>query len=142
MGTTTFSGPVKAGTVREGASANVGYVVMSQSEAITELGANTASSIIIPANSQIMNMYVLVQTAWDGGTNTIDVGTSADPDLYCDGLPATALGNHRVTATYTGTEAKWKDVGTSDVTVYYDSVAGGNGVGVLTVEYLQNRNLS
>ena len=142
MGTTTFSGPVKAGTIREGASANVGFVVMSQSAAITELAANTATSIIIPANSQISNMYVLVQTAWDGGTNTLDVGTSADPDLFCDGLAATALGNHRVTAAATGTEASWKDIGTSDVTVYYDSVAGGNGVGVLTVEYLQNRNLS
>ena len=142
MGTTTFSGPVKAGTVREGASANVGYVVMSQSEAITELAANTASSIIIPANSQIINIYVLVQTAWDGGTNTIDVGTSADPDLYCDGLPATAVGNHRVTATYTGTEANWKDVGTSDVTLYVDSAATGGGTGVLVVQYLQNRDLS
>ena len=142
MGTTTFSGPIKAGTVREGASANVGFTVMTQSAAITELAANTASSIIIPANSQITNMYVLVQTAWDGGTNTIDVGTSADPDLFCDGLAATALGNHRVTAAATGTEASWKDIGTSDVTIYYDSVAGGNGVGVLTVEYIQNRNLS
>ena len=140
MGTTTFSGPVKAGTVREGASANVGYVVMSQSEAITELAANTASSIIIPANSQIINMYLLVQTAWDGGTNTIDVGTSADPDLYVDGLAVSSLGNHRATAAATGTEANWKDVGTSDVTIYYDSVATGNGVGVLTVEYIQNRN--
>ena len=142
MGTTTFSGPVKSGSIREGASSNVGTLVCAQSEAITELAANTESSIIIPANSQIINMYVLVQTAWDGGTNTIDVGTSADPDLFCDGLPATAVGNHRVTATYTGTEANWKDVGTSDVTIYYDSVAGGNGVGVLTVEYIQNRNLS
>ena len=142
MGTTTFSGPVKSGTIREGASANVGFVVMSQSAAITELAASTASSIIIPANSQITNMYVLVQTAWDGGTNTLDVGTSADPDLYCDGLAVTALGNHRVTAAATGTEANWKDIGTSDVTVYVDSVAGGSGTGVLTVEYLQNRNLS
>ena len=142
MGTTTFSGPVKAGTVREGASANLGFVTMAQSAAITELAANTATSIIIPANSQITNMYVLVQTAWDGGTNTIDVGTSADPDLFCDGLAATALGNHRVTAAATGTEASWKDIGTSDVTIYVDSVAGGSGVGVLTVEYLQNRNLS
>jgi hypothetical protein len=142
MATTTFSGPIKAGTVRDGASANVGFTVMTQSAAITELAANTASSIIIPANSQITNMYVLVQTAWDGGTNTIDVGTSADPDLFCDGLAATALGNHRVTAAATGTEASWKDIGTSDVTIYYDSVAGGNGVGVLTVEYIQNRNLS
>jgi len=142
MGTTTFSGPVKSGTIREGASANVGTVVCAQSAAITELAASTASSIIIPANSQIINIYVLIQTAWDGGTNTIDIGSSADPDLYCDGLPATVVGNHRVTAAYTGTEANWKDIGTSDVTVYYDSVAGGNGVGVLTVQYLQNRNLS
>ena len=142
MGTTTFSGPVKAGTIREGASANLGFVTMAQSAAITELAANTATSIIMPANSQITNMYVLVQTAWDGGTNTIDVGTSADPDLFCDGLAATALGNHRVTAAATGTEASWKDIGTSDVTIYVDSVAGGSGVGVLTVEYLQNRNLS
>ena len=133
MGTTTFSGPVKAGTVREGASANVGYVVMSQSEAITELAANTASSIIIPANSQIINFYVLIQTAWDGGTNTLDIGTSSDADLYADGLPATVVGNHRVTAAATGTEASWKDIGTSDVTVFVDSVAGVNGVGVLTV---------
>ena len=142
MSTTTFSGPVKSGTIRQGASANVGTLVCAQSAAITELAANTESAIVIPANSQIINMYVLVQTAWDGGTNTIDVGTSADPDLFCDGMPATAVGNHRVTAAYTGTEANWKDVGTSDVTVYYDSVAGGNGVGVLTVEYIQNRNLS
>ena len=142
MGTTTFSGPVKSGTIREGASANVGTLVCAQSAAITELAASTASSIIIPANSQIINIYVLIQTAWDGGTNTLDIGSSADPDLYCDGLPATVVGNHRVTAAYTGTEANWKDIGTSDVTVYYDSVAGGNGVGVLTVEYIQNRNLS
>ena len=142
MSTTTFSGPVKSGTIRQGASANVGTLVCSQSAAITEAASEASTGIIIPANSQIINFYVLIQTAWDGGTNTIDVGTSADPDLYCDGLPATAVGNHRVTATYTGTEANWKDVGTSDVTVYYDSVAGGSGTGVLTVEYLQNRNLS
>ena len=142
MGTTTFSGPVKSGTIREGASANVGTLVCAQSAAITELAASTASSIIIPANSQIINIYVLIQTAWDGGTNTLDIGSSADPDLYCDGLPATVVGNHRVTAAYTGTEGNWKDIGTSDVTIYYDSVAGGSGTGVLTVQYLQNRNLS
>ena len=142
MSTTTFSGPVKSGTIRQGASANIGTLVCAQSAAITELAASTASSIIIPANSQIINFYVLIQTAWDGGTNTLDIGTSADPDHYCDGLPATVVGNHRVTAAYTGTEANWKDIGTSDVTIYVDSVAAGNGAGVVTVQYLQNRNLS
>ena len=36
MGTTTFSGPVKAGTIRQGASANIGTLVCAQSAAITE----------------------------------------------------------------------------------------------------------
>ena len=142
MGTTTFSGPVKAGTIREGASANVGTLVCAQSAAITEAASEASTGIIIPANSQIINFYVLIQTAWDGGTNTLDIGTSSDADLYADGLPATVVGNHRVTAAYTGTEANWKDIGTSDVTIYVDSVAAGNGAGVVTVQYLQNRNLS
>ena len=142
MGTTTFSGPVKSGTVREGASANVGFLVAAQSADITENGTAADTGIIIPANSQIINMYVLIETAWDGGTNTIDVGISTDTDLYCDGLPATVVGNHRVTAAYTGTEANWKDVGTSDVTLYVDSAATGGGTGVLVVQYLQNRDLS
>jgi hypothetical protein len=142
MGTTTFSGPVKAGPIREGASANVGTLVCAQSAAILEISTEADTGIIIPANSQIINMYVLVQTAWDGGTNTLDVGISGNPDLYVDGLPVTVLGNHRATAAYSGTEANWRDVGTSDVTVYIDSVATGSGAGVLTVQYLQNRNLT
>jgi len=142
MGTTTFSGPVKSGTVREGASANVGTLVCAQSAAILEISTEADTGIIIPANSQIINMYVLVQTAWDGGTNTLDVGVSGNPDLYVDGLPVTVLGNHRATAAYSGTEANWRDVGTSDVTIYIDSVATGSGAGVLTVQYLQNRNLT
>ena len=142
MGTTTFSGPVKAGTIREGASANIGTLVCAQSAAITEAASEATTGIIIPANSQIINFYVLIQTAWDGGTNTLDVGVSGNADLYVDGLPATVVGNHRVTAAYTGTEANWRDVGTSDVTIYVDSVAAGSGAGVLTVQYLQNRNLT
>jgi hypothetical protein len=142
MGTTTFSGPVKAGTIREGASANVGTLVCAQSAAITEAASEATTGIIIPANSQIINFYVLIQTAWDGGTNTLDVGVEGNADLFCDGLPATVVGNHRVTAAYTGTEANWRDVGTSDITIFVDSVAAGNGAGVLTVQYLQNRNLT
>ena len=142
MSTTTFSGPVKAGTIREGASANTGTLVCAQSAAITEAASEATTGIIIPANSQIINFYVLIQTAWDGGTNTLDIGVSGNADLYVDGLPATVVGNHRVTAAYTGTEANWRDVGTSDVTIYVDSVAAGSGAGVVTVQYLQNRNLT
>ena len=46
-----------------------------------------------------------------------------------------------MTAATTGTEANWKNVGTSDVTIVFISPGAGNGEGVLTVEYIQNRNL-
>ena len=45
-------------------------------------------------------------------------------------------------AAQTGTEAKWKNVGTSDQTVVFISPQSGNGAGILTVEYLQNRALA
>tara|TARA_R110000751_G_scaffold53410_5_gene115699 strand:+ start:212 stop:661 length:450 start_codon:yes stop_codon:yes gene_type:complete len=149
MGTTTFSGPIKAGSIKDTTGttvgsnvANIGSVVMAQSAAITEAAASADVGIVIPANSQIVEIHVLVQTAWDGGTNTLDVGDRSDTDLFVDGLPCTAVGNHRVTAATTGTEASWRDVGTSDVGLSVDSVAGGNGAGVLTVSYIQNNNLS
>ena len=142
MGTTTFSGPIKAGDKREGASANTGFVSMAQSAAVTEVNAFGTTDIIIPANSQITNIYVLVTTAFDGGTNTIDVGISSDTDLFVDGLSVSSVGNHRVGAAQTGTEANWKNTGSSDQTLVFISPQTGNGVGVLTVEYIQNNNLA
>ena len=142
MGTTTFSGPIKAGDKREGANANVGFTVMAQSAAVTEVNAFGTTDIIIPANSQITNIYVLVTTAFDGGTNTIDVGISSDTDLFVDGLSVSSVGNHRVGAAQTGTEANWKNTGSSDQTLVFISPQTGNGVGVLTVEYIQNNNLA
>ena len=141
MATTTFSGPIKAGDKREGAAANVGFTVMEQSAAVTEVNAFGTTSIVIPANSQITNIYVLVTTAFDNGTNTIDIGTSADTDLFVDGLTVSSVGNHRVGAAQTGTEASWKNTGTSDTTIVFISPGSGNGAGILTVEYIQNNNI-
>jgi len=83
----------------------------------------------------------LVTTAFDNGTNTLDVGISTDTDLYVDGMDCATAGLVNMTAATTGTEANWKDVGTSDVTIVFISPGTGNGEGVLTVEYIQNRNL-
>jgi hypothetical protein len=141
MGTTTFSGPVKAGTIREGAGTNTGFVVMAQSAEVTEVNAFGTTSIIIPANSQIVDIKCLVTTAFDGTTKTLDVGISSDTDLYVDGMNTAAVGLVNMTAATTGTEANWKNVGTSDVTIVFISPQAGNGAGVLTVEYIQNRNL-
>ena len=52
------------------------------------------------------------------------------------------MGNHRVAAATTGDETKWKNTGTEDTTIVFISPGSGNGAGILTVEYLQNRSLA
>ena len=90
MATTTFSGPVKAGSIREGATANTGFVLMAQSAVIDIIGATATTTVgIIPANSQIVDVILNVTTVSnDGGTATVQVGHAGDTDEY---LPATKV---------------------------------------------------
>ena len=143
MGTTTFSGPVKAGTVREGASANTGSVLMAQSAVIDIIGAtNTTAVGIIPANSQIVDVILNVTTVSnDGGAATVKIGHVGDDDEY---LPAT---NVKATGTTRGTiGADGTDIGTSDQTVNAIYTAangnGATGAATVTILYIQNNNLA
>ena len=143
MGTTTFSGPIKAGTVREGASANAGFTLMAQSAVIDIIGATNTTTIgIVPANSQIVDVILNVTTVSnDGGTATVQVGHAGDTDEY---LPAT---NVKALATTRGTiQTDGTDIGTSDQTVTATYTAangdGTTGAATVTVLYMQNNNLS
>ena len=143
MGTTTFSGPVKAGTVREGASANTGSVLMAQSAVIDIIGATVTTAVgIIPANSQIVDVILNVTTVSnDGGTATVQVGHAGDTDEY---LPAT---NVQALATTRGTiQTDGTDIGTSDQTVNAIYTAangdGTTGAATVTILYIQNNNLA
>ena len=143
MGTTTFSGPIKAGTVREGASTNTGFAVMAQSAVIDIIGAdNTTDVAIVPANSQIIDVILNVTTVSnDSGTAVVNVGTAADPDAFLNDVNVKALATTRGTL---DTEAT--DIGTSDVTIQaaFDggSADGTTGAATVTVLYIQNNNLS
>ena len=147
MGTTTFSGPVKAGTIREGASANVGFALMAQSANITFAADGTTTVVAtVPANSQIFQITVDVTTAFDAGTtNTLDIGDGTTADKYADAL---ALGSAaRVLATSDVSQiGNLIDIGTSDVdvTVTYNQSgsAASAGAATVTVLYIQNNNLS
>ena len=143
MGTTTFSGPVKAGTIREGSTANAGFVLMAQSAVIDIIGAtNTTAVGIIPANSQIVDVILNVTTANDdGSTATVKIGHAGDDDEY---LPAT---NVKAVATTRGTiGADGTDIGTSDQTVNAIYTAangdGTTGAATVTILYIQNNNLA
>ena len=151
MGQTTFSGPIKAGTIKDTTGttvgtdvANVGSVVMAQSFVVDIIGAtsNDQSVAIIPANSQIVDVILNVTTVSnDGGTAVVDVGTSADSNAFLAAVNVKAL------ATTHGTlDTEATDVGTTDLQILADFTAGsGNGTtgaATITVLYIQNNNLS
>ena len=143
MGTTTFSGPIKAGSVREGASANLGFVKMAQSAAWTQTAASAASTgIIIPANSQITQITLYITTA--PGAANLSMGTSsAATELFTALAVGTAADVIKLGTSGTISDMDtWKDVGSSDDTLYVESSANTTGRGIITVEYIQNNNLA
>ena len=151
MANTTFSGPVKAGTIKDTTGttvgtdvANVGYVLMAQSAVIDIIGATSNNQVVatIPANSQIVDVILNVPVVNnDTGAATVVVGTSADADAFIPSTSVKSLGTTRGTL---DTEAT--DVGTVDIQVLADFTAangdGTTGAATVTVLYIQNNNLS
>jgi hypothetical protein len=151
MGTTTFTGPVKAGDVLNttgttvGSIKNVGTLVAAQSAAVVQSATAAATSIVIPANSTIIDIELFVTIAWSSATTTytISVGTSATATELVASTNANAVGllalNPGTDATRTG---KWINVGTDDVVIWVDSGAPDTipGAGRLVVTYIQAAN--
>ena len=151
MGTTTFSGPIKAGTIQNTTGTtvgtnmkNVGQVLMVQSAAITQSTTAAASGIIIPANSQIVEMSVYITTAWDN-SSTLNIGTTSTSTELATAIVVTVVEKIKLAsqATITDSDA-WEDVGSTDVKIFTDSTAttSDTGVATLTVTYVQNNNLA
>ena len=151
MGITTFTGPIKAGDVLDttgttvGSIKNVGFVEMAQQAAIVQSATAAATSIVIPANSTIIAIDVLVTDAWSSATTTytLSVGTSATATELVAATNANAVGRLALTPGTDATRtALWANVGTSDVQVYVKSGAPDTvpGAGVLVVRYIQAAN--
>ena len=154
MATTNFSGPITAGNIRNTTGIivgtdvkNTGQVLMSQSFSFTFAteGAATDTNVVIPANSQIVSVDVNVETAFnDTGADILEVGSSADTDLYVNDTVISAVGSIAMGAA--ALCANWKDIGTSDVRIGF-IYNGANddasaGAATVTINYLQNNNLS
>ena len=154
MATTTFSGPIKAGTISNTTGTtvgtdvkNTGQVLMSQSFSFdySVEGTATDTTVVIPANSQIVRIDVNVETAFnDSGTDILEVGSSADTDLYVNDVSIAAVG--KIALGTAALCANWKDIGTSDIKVGYIYNGANNdasaGAATVTISYLQNNNLS
>ena len=153
MAQTTFSGPILAGTIKNTTGTtvgtdikNTGQVLMAQTAAVDlSSGAIAASAldIVIPANSQLVDIVFDSITAASGATN-ISIGkvggaATAYVNTFAIG---TTVGLKRPTTEAGGTLA-WEDVGTSDVRFNVtNSAATSAGEIRVTIMYLQNNNLS
>jgi hypothetical protein len=149
MGTTTFTGPIRAGDVLNttgttaGTVKNVGFVIMAQVAPITQAGTATAVStgIVIPAYSQIVQIQTLNTVGFSGASSNISLGTNA---TATDLVAATSVANIGITGLTPGTDATrsalWSNVGASDVIIYALSTNTGAGVGDLVVRYIQAEN--
>jgi len=154
MANTTFSGPVKAGTIKDTTGstvgtdvANVGSVVMTQAANVVFGDDGTTTTIAtLPANSQIIEIYVDVTTAFDAGTtNTLDLGDGSTADQFADALDVSSAA--RLLATSDVSQIpNLIDIGASDVQVVatYNQTgsAATAGAATVTVVYVQNNNLS
>ena len=149
MATTTFSGPIKAGTIKNTTGTtvgtdvvNTGFVLMGQSILVDITGASELNQVCatIPANSQIVDVILNVTTANDDtGAATVSVGTDADADAFLAEVDVKAVATTRGTL---DTEAT--NVGATDLQVLADftgATGDGTGAATVTVLYLQNRNL-
>jgi hypothetical protein len=158
MGTTTFSGPIKAGPIQQTTGTdlgtnvkNVGQVVMAQTfstGATLDSGASAANdtTVVIPANSQIIDIVLDKPTVMAGATCVFSIGDTV-------GGNASFLNSYSVTIAsgvgraYPTTEAggalAWADTGTADVKLTWTS-AGATTDGEIraTILYQQNNNLA
>jgi len=153
MGTTTFSGSVRAGPIKSTTGttlgtdiANVGEVVLSQYEAVTQAtnggsaGVYT-TAIVIPAGSTITSIQLYVGVIWSGVASTLGIGTTASATALT-AAAAVAGGTLGIIAATAGADAtrigNWVTVGTTDVKIMITSTNTGTGTGWLVVNYIQH----
>jgi len=152
----TFTGPLVAGNVvasdgtgtlagvgETTGAANLGYANMAQSVVVTQ--ASGVTNIVIPAQSQITDIYLMVTTAWTGAASTLGIGTTASATALtaAGAVTASALGQLTILPGTGSTQiANWDNVGNTDIKIQITSTNTGSGVGTLTVFYLQGINLA
>lgn len=145
MAFTTFSGPIRSGTVREGAGENTGLVLLSQSYDTGDLTGTIVSNVdtasfTVPKGTQIINIFVDQVVAATAGTMTISAGTTSGGAQLMAAVATTAGGRFTGTAT-AATQLAWQTSTTADTTIYVRvAVATATltaGRAIVTVVYAQ-----
>lgn len=148
MATTTFSGPVRAGTIREGTVAggrNTGNVILAQTYDTGDLTGATIGNVDtqfgnLPMGAIITDITVDQVVASATGTTTVSVGNASGGAQLMAAVATTAGGRFRGTAT-AATQLAWQTSATADTALWVRSATGGGtltaGRFVVTVHYVQ-----
>ena len=154
MATTTFSGPIKAGTISNTTGTtlgddvrNTGQVVMSQSimiDAAVAAGTTTYNVGVIPKNSQLLTATIRVAIVSNAsGTATVSVGKTGTAQYLIANTNVKALGETTTLATGSLDEA---DRFGSDTQITATLISAGGtattGQVSVTFTYVQANNLS
>ena len=153
MATTTFSGPIKAGTISNTTGTtlgdnirNTGQVVMSQSimiDAAVAAGTTTYNVGVIPKNSQLLTIILRCAVVSNAGTSaTVSVGKTGTATYFIGNTNVKALGETTTLATGSLDEA---DRFGSDTQITATLISAGttatSGQVTVTFTYLQANNL-
>ena len=158
MGTTTFSGPVKAGTISNTTGTtlgtdvkNTGQVTMAQTFSTgTSLAAGAsaanATTVVIPANSQIIDIVLDCPSAMAGATAVLSIGDSVGGNatfLNAFSITVASGAGRKYPTTEAGGALAWADTGTADKKLTWTTTGATSGGEIrATVLYQQNSNLA
>jgi uncharacterized membrane protein len=140
----TLSGPIRSGTVREGALENTGLVALVQSYdtgVVTAAVGNVDVALgILPQGSQITDITV-DQVVVPGTTSisTVSVGNATGGAQLMVPVVTTAGGRFRGAAS-AATQLNWQTSTSADTSVfvrYAVGTAAGVGRAIITVTYVQ-----
>ena len=136
MGNTTFSGPIKAGTIKNTTGttlgsdvANVGQVVMAQTFSADLSGgalAAVVTDVVIPANSQIIDCVIDVITAANATTNLSVGDTVGGAATILNTFASGTDAGRKYPTTQAGAALAWQDTGTADIRLTVTASAATN----------------
>ena len=153
MATTTFSGPIKAGTISNTTGTtlgddvkNTGQVVMSQSimiDAAVAAGTTTYNVGVLPKNSQLLTATIRCAVVSNSGTSaTVSVGKTSSAAFFIAATNVKALGETTTLATASLDSA---DRVGADTQITATLIAAGTtattGQVTVTFTYVQANNL-
>ena len=158
MGITTFSGPIKAGTIKYTTGTtlgtdvkNTGQVVMAQTFSTgTDLAAGASAAnttnVIIPANSQIIDCVIDCPTAMAGATAVLSIGDTVGGNatfVNAYSITVASGAGRKYPTTEAGGALAWADIGPSDERVTWTTTGVTSGGEIrVTILYQQNSNLA